>query len=362
MATIDASPELKQILSHYALGDLVGYERDARGTVNTSYAIECSAGGEIKRYFLRRYKAGIKEEELLCEHSLLNHLLEKNFTLVPRVYATREGGTYVRAGGDGPIFYAIFDFLEGEDKYTWIDPHCDAVEIASAAATLAGYHQAVAGWTPLGLRQEPKIIDLLPTLPGLIERLLAHSRNTEFDDCLADHHSLIIRHLQRVLEALHQPQYRSLPELMIHCDYHPGNLKFANGRVVAMFDFDWSKVDARCFDLGLTLVYFFSSWAAEDNGALDLAGLALFLSSYQGALLAPGGAGGLSLLEQAALPELIAAGNLYVMNWTLLDYDRKPAEVQEYLGYLRHHIGMISWLDERRNQLRLEQAINLACA
>jgi homoserine kinase type II len=358
----DRSKELRQILSHYALGELVDYRRDERGTVNTSFTIDLLSHGEPKRYFLRRYKKGIKEEELLFEHSLLTHLLAKNFMLVSRVHPTRDGRTYLKSDGDETIFYAIFDYLEGEDKYTWISPQCNSSEVISSAEALAGFHRAISGWIPQGQRHEPRIVDLLPTLPGIVDDILQMGRQDAFTDYLQANRDLILEHIGEILNILHQPEYQALPQLVIHCDYHPGNLKFADGKVVAMFDFDWSKVDARCFDVGLAIVYFFSSWDEADDGQLRLEDMWLFLRSYQRRLADDSGIGALSLAEQMLLPALIAAGNLYVMNWALLDYAHKPVDAQEFLGYLRHHVQMIPWLGQADSQAELERAIQRACA
>ena len=340
----DPSPELRHILSQYNLGELVAYQRDERGTVNTSFTIDLVSHGKPKRYFLRRYKKGVKEEELLFEHSLLTHLIEKNFSLVSRVHPTRDGRSYLKYAGDPPVFYAIFDFLEGEDTFTWINPRCNPSEIISSAEALAGFHRAIYGWVPQGQRHEPRIVDLLPALPGFIEDILQMGRQDAFTDYLHANRGPILQHIGELLTILHRPGYQGLPQLVVHCDYHPGNLKFAAGKVVAMFDFDWSKVDVRGFDIGLAIVYFFSSWDEAENGQLRLEGMELFLRSYQSKLADDPGIGPLSLAEQEHLPALIAAGNLYVMNWAFQDYLHKPVDPQEYLGCLRHHTQMIPWL------------------
>jgi homoserine kinase type II len=48
-----------------------------------------------------------------------------------------------------------------------------------------------------------------------------------------------------------QEKYSAMPRLAVHGDYHPGNLKFQGGKVIAVLDFGWSKIEARCFDVGL---------------------------------------------------------------------------------------------------------------
>jgi homoserine kinase type II len=358
----DPTNELKEILSQYDLGELLGFEKDVRGTVNTSYTIEIATPTGKKRYFLRRYKWWIKEEELIFEHSVITHLMQNGFDLAAGVLKTRDGRTYIRREGEGEAaFYALFEFLHGDDKYTWIDPICEASEIVSSAETLARFHQAMAGWKAQGKRQEPRIVELLPTLPGIIVAGLDQKKGTVFDDYLAQNKRLVNDHIEATIEALKQPRFAQLPQVVAHCDYHPGNLKFSRGKVVGLFDFDWSKIETRTFDIGLALVYFFSSWKPETDGQLRLDEVSLFLGAYQATLKADTKVGPLTGSEQQSLPFMIQAGNLYVLNWALLDFYQKEVDADEYLVCLHHHVRMIPWIEDQANRARLKGAIAAGC-
>jgi homoserine kinase type II len=358
----DPTIELKEILSQYDLGELLSYEKDVRGTVNTSYTIEIATPSGNKRYFLRRYKGWIKEEELIFEHSVITHLMQHGFDLAAGVLKTRDGRTYIRRESEGgTAFYAIFEFLRGEDKYTWIDPVCEASEIVSSAQTLAKFHRAMAGWKAQGRRQEPRIIELLQTIPGKITAGLDQKKGTVFDDYLAQNQALVCKHIEDTIDALEQPRFSQLPLVVAHCDFHPGNLKFSQGQVVGLFDFDWSKIETRTFDVGLAVVYFFSSWKGESDGQLRMNDASLFLNTYQAALRGDAKVGPLTTAEQQSLPFMIQAGNLYVMNWALLDFYQKDVDAGEYLGYLHHHVRMIPWIEDEANRARITAAIAAAC-
>ena len=67
----------------------------------------------------------------------------------------------------------------------------------------------------------------------------------------------------------------------MHCDYHPGNLKWVDEQGVGLFDFDWSKLDYRVFDIAQGVVYFCSSWEGPDKGELRLDKAAIFVRAYQ---------------------------------------------------------------------------------
>ena len=93
----NAASQLKEIISkHYDIGELREYEQLDRGYVSTSYVIETVINGKKSRYFLRKYRKGIKQEEVEFEHSVIKHLTKKDFGLVARVINTKDGKTYVR--------------------------------------------------------------------------------------------------------------------------------------------------------------------------------------------------------------------------------------------------------------------------
>ncbi len=74
----NATSQLEEIISkHYEIGELVNYEQLHSGYVNISYIIETGINGKKNKYFLRRYKKGIREEEVEFEHSVIKHLVKE---------------------------------------------------------------------------------------------------------------------------------------------------------------------------------------------------------------------------------------------------------------------------------------------
>ncbi len=358
---MDPADEIREILAHYDLGELVDFERNDRGYVNTSFSIITRSGGQKQRRFLRKYKKGIREQEIQFEHSLINHLVKQNTLPVACVYPTQYGETYLHrfetSADERGIYYAIFDYLPGDDKYTWVDARCTPVEIRGAAVVLACYHSAVSGFTPRGKRDEPRILDLFPVAAENVTSGIRHSKGTPFDDLLKQSEAKILRAIRQLQDVLNGPAAQVLPEVVIHCDYHPGNLKFENEEVCGLFDFDWSKLDWRCFDLGLAAWYFFASWQGSQDGELQMESFQKFLEVYQHSLADLPGIGPLTALERQYLPAMIQAGNIYVLNWTLEDYFNKDVDPAEYLVYLQHSIRFTDWYENSLNQMRLVQAV-----
>jgi len=353
----DVSSLLKEITSkHYAIGELVAYEQLHLGYVNVSYIVEAGSHGERNKYFLRRYKKGIREEEVEFEHSIINHLTRKGFSLVAAVFSTRDGKTYVKRPEQGEdVFYAVFDFLPGEDKYTWDHPACSDEELRNAAAVLAQFHSAVFDLKPAGKRHEPKIIDLLPVIAANVERCTKKAGKTDFDLYLLENSGPVLETIERTRRAIEGREYEQIVHRVIHCDYHPGNLKFQNSEITGLFDFDWSKVDARCFDVALAITYFCTAWEGKEDGDLQLNKAAAFLDAYQDTLEGTPGVGPLSDVELKYLPPMMHASNVYVLNWALEDFYGKEVNPDAYLRYLRHNVRLMRWLEDKSNRDQLER-------
>lgn len=344
--------ELQEVLSQYDLGELDDYEKNERGFVNTAYAICTRSGGERKRYFLRKYKRGIGEEELIFEHSLIEHLLSAG-SPVARIHHTRDGKTYLRRpeGADDStgVFYTIFDYLTGEDRFTWVNPILNERQLVASAAVLAQFHVDAASFIPRGRRVEPRILELLPVIAETWSGCRVKTKGSVFDARIAERLELVAANIAATRAALQVPDARALPETVIHCDYHPGNLKFTGDAVTGVFDFDWSKVDYRLFDLGLALWYFCTSWQGGEDGSLHLDRVRTFLQAYHDKISAGPRGATLTPMEVRYLPVMINAGNLYILHWTVLDYFAKDVDPTEYLVFLDHSLNFTLWYEKPGN-------------
>lgn len=352
-----AVAEIKDILAYYDLGDLVDFELNERGYINTSFEIETENKGIRTRYFLRRYKTGIQESEIKFEHSILKHLAKQGFTLIAKVIETRQGHSYLAKVDDGQrIFYSIFEFLEGEDKYTWVDPNCSPSELRFASSVLAKFHAAVADLYPQGRRFEPKIVELLPQIAERIQQCSQMSKGKLFDSFLQSNIPLLLRNCDEVHHKLVSAGASDWLHIIIHNDFHPGNMKFDGERVVGLFDFDWSKIDLRCFDLGLAIWYFVTDWKKGRDGQIRLRDFKLFLDNYQSTLRQSHELVPLNEFELLNLPLMVSAGNLYVLNWTVADYYDQDVQQDEYMVYLSHSVNFCKWYEQEGEHL-LAQAI-----
>jgi homoserine kinase type II len=351
------SEHVRSILStYYSIGELSDIKKLDRGYINVSYAIATTLNEQMCPYFLRRYKKGIREEEIKFEHSIVKHLMHKGFDLSASLVFRDDGGTYVREieqGEDEPqeFYYAIFEFLKGEDKYTWDNPDCRECELINIAEVLAQYHGAVHDLKHEGRRYEAKIIDLLPTIAGNLMKYAKRTGTTKFDAYLLKHLDYVLDVIDETLGQIDRKEYDQMPQLAVHSDFHPGNLKFRKERVVGLFDFDWSKIDVRCFDVALALTYACTTWEGKEDGDFLIDKLKLFLDSYQRESDIVEGPGPLTEREILYLPVMIKASNLYVLNWDIDDYYIKKPNPYEYLIYLQHNVRVMRWIEEHWDAL-----------
>lgn len=348
--------QVVNLFEHYNLGKITDVYEIFGGYVNRSFGVYTEKDGEKYCYFVRLYKPGITENEIELEHSLIDFSIANGLDMAAGLIRANNQKTYVKISEDidGKAvkrFFAVYDFLPGEDKYTWDNPNLNDEEYASAAMVLATLHNAARNFDPRGRkRAEPKIMELLPMLPGLFREFAEREVNTKFHKYFLNNLDEITALVDRI--RIPEDDLIKMPFNPIHSDFHPGNLKFKDNRVVGIFDFDWCKIDLRLFDVCLALVYTCSSWHDDLDGIMLLEKCVIFLESYQKTLLALGGLPPLNEVEKQYFPSMIAAANLYLINWGVTSYYAGTGlNVYEYLAYLQHNVRLMKWIENHRNEI-----------
>lgn len=346
---MSASSQIIEVFKSYELGTVTEVKEIFGGWVNRSFGVYAEKHGTKSQYLVRRYKEGVKEEGILFEHALIEFSIANGLELAASIKLTKDGKSLVQIND---LCFAVYDFLPGEDKYTWIDNQWNDAECASAAEVLAAFHNAARNFDSQGLaRAEPRIMELLPTLPEIFAQYArTECPNNRF-------HDYYLKNFDKIIEVIKKTRIapEDLGQMLInpiHGDFHAGNLKYADNQVVGIFDFDWAKLDLRLFDLGLGLVYCCSSWTEENFGGLSLAKMEVFLKAYQNKLQQSGGLAPLNETEKKYLPELLSAGNLYLLYWDLKAYyGDMSLDVLEYLTYLQHQVKQMHWIEEYRPEI-----------
>ena len=346
---------------NYDLGKLIHIQEILSGYCNKSYSVWISRGGEICRYFLRLYNPQTSKQKILFEHSLLNHIRSNGFTLSASIIPCRNGATVVHTAlpeekRNNKFFLAIFEFLEGEDKYSWTSSNLTDNELVGSAEVLAHFHHCGHGFKKRykADRVQPRIMSSIHTLKGTFSSFLEHAGDGLCDGIFKDKFDMICRSLNYA--ASFDGKLEGMKELPIHGDYHPGNLKYCDEKVVGLFDFDWSKIDYRLFDLALGLVYFTSIWDVQAE-RLRKDKFDLFLATYNEACSGFKHICPLTKQEQSYLVPMLSVANLYILNWELDSFYNIPGlNDEEYFFYIDNTLSLMHWL--LLNEDKLEVWVN----
>jgi homoserine kinase type II len=357
--------QIKQVVEeNYDLGNVLEVYEIFGGYVNRSFGVVCEKGGKKEDYFVRKYKAKFNTEanpdDILYEHNLINFCIKNGLKEAARVHTSKNGTTMVSLkdqdenGKELKRYFAVYDFLEGEDKWTWINNENNANEFKNIGAIQARFHNYGFGFQPGKLaKAEPKIQYLLPSFVELFTNLAAR------DVPDSNFHAYFNNKLPFIIENIKKNQipdeaFKKMPETPIHSDLHAGNVKWQGEECTGIFDFDWSKIDVRLFDIGFALIYCCSSWRPESDGILRLEDCGNFLQGYNNQLKSLTNLEPLNATEKEHFPTMMAAAAQYLLNWcTALYFYEDPALVNDYeaLYYLLHITREINWIDAHKADL-----------
>jgi len=340
------------IETHYDLGKVIEVYEIFGGYVNRSFGAIIEKDGVQKPYFVRRYKRGITDNEVMFEHKLIDFSIANGLPMGAGLYRTKNKTTFVKmSSGETLDYYAIYQFLPGEDKYTWDNPNSNDLETASSAEVLAIFHNASRKFDPQGTeRVEPKIMEFLPTRIAVYTECAQKDLDTKY-------HKYYLKNVDDILAVIKTSQipdeiWHKMPLNPCHNDFHPGNLKYTNNKAVGLFDFDWSKIDLRLFDVCLAMAYFCPSWDSETDGMLHLDKCAVFLKAYQAKMKELGGLGPLNELEKQYFPTMMAAANVYLLNWDITAYYvGTDLNEYEYIAYLSHNVKLMKWIESHKSEM-----------
>jgi homoserine kinase type II len=358
--------QIKEVVdNNYDLGEVTEVYEIFGGYVNRSFGVVCQKNGQSEVYFVRKYKAKFNTEanpdDILYEHNLINYCLKNGLKEAAKVYQSKNGTTMVNLvdkdenGKDLKRYFAVYDYLPGEDKWTWVNNENSPTEFKNIGALQARFHLYGLGFDPGKLaKAEPKIEFLLPSFVDLFSKLA--SRN--LPDSIF--HAFFNSKLPSIIETIKKNQipaeaYAQMPQTPIHSDLHAGNVKWVGEDCTGIFDFDWSKIDVRLFDIAFALIYCCSSWRPETDGILRLNDCRSFLEGYNNQLkalnksLKP-----LNDVEKKYFPTMMAAGCQYLINWcTTLYFYEDPDLVNDYeaLYYLLHITRLMDWIEAHKPDL-----------
>jgi homoserine kinase type II len=247
--------ELTNVLVEYNVGPLIALPEPGGGTANANLTLEAATG----KYFLKRRNPKYAQAQFVAfDHRLMEHLHPYAIG-TPLAIRTRSGVRWREFGGR---IYELFPYQEGVAH----DRHSLA-QLAGAGRRLAAYHRATRVFTPPAGKEWPRYQDpgyLRETVDAMDGEL--RSRLSEAD---CDYLRMQIQRLEREFP---DARYHALPKIVVHGDYHPGNVKFQGDAVCGIFDLDWATFQPRLLDLA-DGVFLFCGERDSDTDAADIVSL-----------------------------------------------------------------------------------------
>jgi homoserine kinase type II len=107
---------------------------------------------------------------------------------------------------------------------------------------------------------------------------------------------------------------RDLPEGVIHADYFPDNVFFAQGKFAGAIDFYFACVDAFAYDIAVAL----NAWCFEADGSFNITSARQLVAGYESRRT-------LSDIERSALPVLAHGAAMRFFLTRLADWGATPA-------------------------------------
>jgi Ser/Thr protein kinase RdoA (MazF antagonist) len=244
-----APGELAVVLSHYDLGVIESAKEYPRGSRKSPKLLLRTA--DDRRYLLKRRAQGRDDPfRVAFSHALLAHLRQRRFP-VPALCGTRVDQNSLLQLNGGT--YELFEFVRGE-RYDG-----SLVETMHAGQALARFHKAVEDfeteWTPpAGTYHDSATVrqglNAIPSTTGSDDSVVGHE--AEFLALTQELHE----RYDEAAERANRSGYAEWPRTIIHGDWHPGNMLFSRGRVVAVIDLDAARRQPAIIDVANGVLQF----------------------------------------------------------------------------------------------------------
>ena len=344
---------------NYDLGRVVDVYEIFGGYVNRSFGLVCEKNGHRTNYFVRKFNLATTEIDVQYEHKLINYVKGHGFPEIAWAYANKNGTTYVVQderfeGGLRPRLYAVYIYLEGEDKHSWAKANATPNELRSLGAMHARYHNAGRDFDEGSLKkEEPRIDEFYKAFPEAFREMASRPFK---DSYFHDYFNETLPRIQELLKTCLIPDevWAKMPLTTVHGDFHAGNLKFVGEDAKSMFDLDWAKTNYRLFDVCLTTLYVAQSWKADDDGRLRLEDCRNYLEGYNQTLRELGGLEPFNETEKEWFVRMFHVGNLFLINWCTDGwYYQDPTGHNDYEGqrYMNHFLSSFPQIDDQRAEL-----------
>jgi Ser/Thr protein kinase RdoA (MazF antagonist) len=231
---------------------------------NYVFKLDCRGESVVARRL--RPRTGLKAR-LAAQHTFVAYLAGSGFPAIPPL-STADGRTFATIGGD---VYDVYPFVEGERAKPPGKAH-----VALAARALSTFHKLTHGYNRAGMNR-PDLREQFFRRVGRFGSLATAVPLTEANSDLSANVNYLKSALIETEQRVRELNYEKLPRVIVHGDFHSGNLLFRSNQLVAVLDFDSSRPDARAADVAVALLKL-----TRSEAGLDPQLLSGFVSAYGG--------------------------------------------------------------------------------
>ncbi len=243
--------ELADVLSRYELGRIEQIRVYPHGSRQApKVRITTSTG----RFLLKRRAPGRDDPRRVAfAHGLLFYLADSGYPVSPPIRC--------RAGGDSLLaidgrMYELFAYVRGDR-----DDRSPA-SAAAAGEALGLLNRLLFGHRlPRGVKAGPPV-GTYHAAAAVREKLQLVPMTVAAWDPATDRGGLqrictaLLRAYREAAHRVGEAGFAGWPKGVIHGDWHPGNLLYADGRVVAVLDFDSARLEPRVADVANAALQF----------------------------------------------------------------------------------------------------------
>jgi homoserine kinase type II len=265
--------ELAIVLSHFDIGIIREVKEFPRGSRK---APKLFIDAESGQYLLKRRARGRDDSaKVAFAHHIQLHLAEQQFPLPHLVGTRKENNSLLQLNG---LIYELFEFIPGQGYPMTLDATFDSGRV------LALFHKLLETFPIEGAPPAASYHNAHPVEVGLRTIQQQHPKSEWSAACeflISSYHDAALR-----TEGLGIGDW---PNQIVHADWHPGNMLFRDGRVVAVIDYDSARVLPRVIDTANGALQFsilrgeddVSRWPAE----LDESRFKRFVRGYDQVVL-----------------------------------------------------------------------------
>jgi Ser/Thr protein kinase RdoA (MazF antagonist) len=234
--------ELVCVLSHYDLGIVSGVEEFPRGSRKAPKVLLKTERGNF--ILKRRAKGKDDPFKVAFTHAIQLYLAARAFPVPALVGTRRDDNSLLQWSGN---VYEIYQHIIG-GRF-----NSDVEETFAAGEVLGKFHRLIRQYEPEfppmrgSYHDYARIPTALTEIPARLSMTdeNTHGREEDVLNLCRQVHEAYADAVRRVNDL----GFNLLEQQIVHSDWHPGNLMFRSGRVVAVIDYDTARLAPRVTDV-----------------------------------------------------------------------------------------------------------------